>query len=71
MSNHSHWNRMVILTIGFPDFENQKQSIWKNYELFVDNRSNGSPSNLLPSNSSGVVGPSYASTVKAGTSDED
>lgn len=34
-------------------------------------QSNGSPLNNSPSTAGGNLGPSYASTVKAGTSDDD
>lgn len=37
----------------------------------IDMQSNGSPLNNSPSTAGGNIGPSYASTVKAGTSDDD
>lgn len=37
----------------------------------IDMQTNGSPLNNSPSTTGGNLGPSYASTVKAGTSDDD
>lgn len=42
------------------------------YDIHIDVQPNGSPLNNSPSTTGGSnIGPSYASTVKAGTSDDD